>query len=219
RSSTLSCDGWPSANCTTCPGCPRTHRSSTPWYRYCRGLPRSSPTSHDRPVAFTYSEVGATRDAALPDGYRHVRRHERLGVGESTLRRAATALANWDMQRGAGLSIRSSGPAGPGVRVASGIGVGPLRVWAPCEVVWFRDEPDRYAYGYGTLPGHPECGEEAFDVRLDADGQVWFDIRAFSRPAAWYARLGVPVVNRLQDLVTDRYVAALRRLAAGRRIR
>jgi uncharacterized protein (UPF0548 family) len=28
----------------------------------------------------------------------------------------------------------------------------------------------------GTLPGHPESGEEAFFVSLDGDDKVWFRI-------------------------------------------
>jgi uncharacterized protein (UPF0548 family) len=165
-------------------------------------------------VELTYPEVGATRRDHLPTGYRHVRRHERLGVGEATFRAAVGALGNFDMQRAAGLAVRASGRVAPGVRVASGIGVGPLRVWAPCQVVWVLDEADRYGYAYGTLAGHPERGEEAFEVRLEPGGEVWFDIRAFSRPARWYVRLGAPVAHRLQDRVTDRYVTALRDLTA-----
>ena len=162
----------------------------------------------------TYPEVGATRHGSLPDGYRHTRRHERLGVGEATFRTAASALGTWEMQRRAGLRVRAPERVTQGARMASGLGFGPLRVWAPCEIVWLRDEPDRYGYAYGTLPGHPERGEEAFEVRLEPGGEVWFDITAFSRPARWYSRLGAPVVHRVQELVTDRYVQALRDLTA-----
>jgi uncharacterized protein (UPF0548 family) len=165
-------------------------------------------------VQLTYPEVGATLTDRLPDRYRHVRRHERLGVGEATLRAASVALADWSMQRAAGLLIRASGPPVVGLRITSGIGFGPFRVWAPCKVVWVRDEPDRYGFGYGTLTGHPERGEEGFEVSMRAGGEVWFDIRAFSRPARWYAKLAGPVTDRIQDAVTDRYVNALRELTA-----
>ena len=37
-----------------------------------------------------------------------------------------------------------------------GVGVGPMRLWAPCRVVWVIDEPRRYGYGYGT--GYPSYG-------------------------------------------------------------
>jgi uncharacterized protein (UPF0548 family) len=36
--------------------------------------------------------------------------------------------------------------------------LGPIRV--PCRVVYVLDEPERRGFAYGTLPGHPESGEE-----------------------------------------------------------
>jgi uncharacterized protein (UPF0548 family) len=45
------------------------------------------------------------------------------------------------------------------------------------------DEENRRGFAYGTPPGHPEQGEEAFVVALREDGQVTFTVTAFSRPA------------------------------------
>lgn len=73
------------------------------------------------------------------------------------------------------------------------------------------DEPDRVGFAYGTLPGHPECGEQSFVVTRDETGAVWFTIRAFSRPARWFSRLGAPVTRVLQRLATRRYLRALTR--------
>ena len=70
-------------------------------------------------------------------------------------------------------------------------------------------EPDRVGFAYGTLPGHPERGEELFAVSLGDDDHVRLEVRAFSRPATWWVRLGAPVGRRVQDRITDRYVAAL----------
>lgn len=162
----------------------------------------------------TYPEVGATRGDVLPDGYRHLRRHERIGVGEEAFRAAVAALRGWDMHRGAGLAVRTTGPARIGGRMASGTGLGPLRLWAPVEVVWLVGEARRFGVGYGTLPGHPVRGEEAFEVRVDEADQVWAEIRAFSRPARWYARAGRPLLGVLQDRITDRYLRALHRAAS-----
>jgi uncharacterized protein (UPF0548 family) len=58
------------------------------------------------------------------------------------------------------------------------------------------DEPHRFGFAYGTLPGHPESGEEAFVID-DTDQGVVFQIVAFSRPAAALARLGTPVSRRI----------------------
>ena len=41
------------------------------------------------------------------------------------------------------------------------------------------------------------------------DDEVVLEITAFSRHAAWYARLGSPVANRVQSLVTTRYTRAV----------
>ena len=49
-----------------------------------------------------------------------------------------------------------------------------------------------------TLPGHIESGEELFLVSRTSDGAVWYEIRAFSRPRHWLARLGYPLVRWLQ---------------------
>lgn len=38
---------------------------------------------------------------------------------------------------------------------------------------------------------------------------MWFTVRAFSRPATWYARLGAPVTAMVQRVVTERYLRAL----------
>src|SRR4051794_13042442 len=39
-------------------------------------------------TGLTYAEVGATREEALPAGYRHVRRHNPLGTGPGAYLRA-----------------------------------------------------------------------------------------------------------------------------------
>jgi uncharacterized protein (UPF0548 family) len=162
----------------------------------------------------TYPEVGATRGETLPPRYRHVRRHAVLGAGADAFRRAVDGLRRWDMQRGTGLRVpESTPPPAVGMRVTASL----AGLEIPCEVVWVLDEERRYGYGYGTLPGHPESGEEAFEVRLDAADRVWMEIRAFSRPARWYTRLAGPLGWLAQDLATRRYLAAMRKIAAGRR--
>lgn len=162
-------------------------------------------------VDLTYAEVGATRSGgALPSGYRHVHRTAVVGAFAA----AREALRSWDVFRGAGLVVRASAAeAAVGVEITNGLGLGPVRLWVPCRIVWLLDEPGHYGYGMGTRPGHPESGEEAFVVALDGDGRTTFEVRSFSRPALWYARLGGPVTRALQDWMTGRYVKAVRRLA------
>ncbi|WP_412738510.1 DUF1990 family protein [Krasilnikovia sp. MM14-A1259] len=161
----------------------------------------------------TYRELGATR-GELPAGYEHLHRDVSLSTGPKAFARAADAVIGWRMHRRAGLAVTASGPATtPGIVVVLRAGWGPLGVAAPCRVVYCINQPDRRGFAYGTLPGHPERGEEAFVVQLLPDGSVHLVIRAFSRHASVVARAGGPLTRRVQTFVTDRYVNALRRLA------
>jgi uncharacterized protein (UPF0548 family) len=82
-------------------------------------------------------------------------------------------------------------------------------VRAPCRVIYVVDEPNRKGFAYGTLPGHPESGEEAFIVDQTEDGSVWLTIRAFSRPAGWQWWAVYPVLRLAQAVFTRRYFRAL----------
>jgi uncharacterized protein (UPF0548 family) len=165
-------------------------------------------------VELTYPEVGATRDGTLPEGYHQVKARARVGRGERVYAAAIHALGSFDMQRAAGLRVRTDAAmAAVGARIELGFGIGPARLWAPVRVVWVVNEPLRYGYGYGTLPGHPESGEEAFLVSLAPDETVTFQMTAFSRPATWYARLGGFFAEAAQEQINHKYRSALVRLA------
>ena len=156
---------------------------------------------------WSYREPGATA-GQLPAGYRHLRRQAVLGRGATAFDRAVEKLTTWGMHRGAGLAVEASHPyAVPGAVVILRIGF--LR--APCRVVYTVDEPNRRGFAYGTLPGHPESGEESFVIDHDpGSGQVTARITAFSRPATRLAQLGGPISRAVQSQITARYLAALR---------
>jgi uncharacterized protein (UPF0548 family) len=160
-------------------------------------------------AALTYAEVGATR-RPLPAGYRHVERRAVIGRGQRVFESASDALLSWQMHLRAGLGVSSSAPtACPGTVVVLTAGVGPLRMRAPCRVIYDVHEGRRRGFAYGTLAGHPESGEEAFVVEHHEDDTVSLTITAFSRPGSWYARVGGPIARATQDWMTDRYVRAL----------
>jgi uncharacterized protein (UPF0548 family) len=167
-------------------------------------------------TGLSYAEVGATRYDELPSGYRHVRRQVRLGTGERVFRAVGDAVLGFDLQRRVGLRPVASAPrAAEGVVVTTRLGLGPLALPLPCQVIWLREDDEQIGFGYGTLTGHGEAGEEAFVVHRDPDGVVWLDIRAFSRPALWFARLAGPIATAMQDVVTARYVRAAQAVAAS----
>ncbi len=157
----------------------------------------------------TYSHVGATLEGDAPSGFHHVSGHRVLGRGPATFATAREGLRQWRAHRGAGLSlIPGSASVQVGENVVVVIPFGPLGVAAPCRVVAVLDEPRRFACAYGTLKGHPESGEELFDVTLGDDDVVTFTIRAFSKPASFLTRLGSPAARFVQGRVTTRYLDA-----------
>jgi len=169
---------------------------------------------------FSYATVGMTArpddpppasgEGTTTDGFRRLRVQVRLGQGTEVYEAARRALFSWRMHRAVPLGVTATAPeAAPGVRVT--LRIGPLR--APCQVVWTRHEPHRSGFAYGTLPGHPECGEEAFLLDHRPDGTVDFTVLALSRPAAWYARAAGPAARWAQRAAAYRYAAVLRRLS------
>ena len=68
----------------------------------------------------------------------------------------------------------------------------------------------RFGFAYGTLPSHPEEGEEHFVVTRDGDGAVRFDVVAFSRPHDLLTKLGGPIPRRLQARATEHYLEGMR---------
>ncbi|WP_075018069.1 DUF1990 domain-containing protein [Actinacidiphila rubida] len=163
----------------------------------------------------TYPQPGLTSENGppAPPGFHTLRLSTRLPEGSFDA--AADALFGWRMHRAVPLLTIApqQPPAAPGVDVV--LRLGPLA--APCRVVWAEREEHRAAFAYGTLPGHPECGEEAFVLRRDpSGGPVTFTIVAVSRPAAWYARAAGPLGRGLQRAVAVQYGRAMRRAAAAR---
>jgi uncharacterized protein (UPF0548 family) len=158
----------------------------------------------------TYAEIGQTASADLPPGYHHLRRARAIGTGERTFSVAGDAVLRWQVLARAGLGVRASSPVVVvGAVSVTRLGIGPFGVRAPCRVVYVLDEPRRKGFGYGTLPGHPESGEESFIVEWQADDSVVLHVAAFSRPANLLTRLAGPVTRLAQEHVTSRYLRAL----------
>jgi uncharacterized protein (UPF0548 family) len=157
----------------------------------------------------TYREAGQTA-GRLPPGYHHLRRSVAAGSGDGTFEDATRALFGWQVHLRAGLRVTApAATVQPGGVVLLGVGAGPLRVSAPCRVVYMVDEPHRRGFAYGTLPGHPESGEEAFVIEQHKDGTVAFAITAFSTAATLLARAAGPAGRAIQGIDTARYLRAL----------
>ena len=160
----------------------------------------------------SYPERCAT-SRAMPAGYRHDRWEADLGSFDAaTFDRLADALSHWQAQRGAGLRIYPPEAVQPGQTFVLCFRLTGVYVTAAVRVVYLISEPGRRGFAYGTLPRHPEQGEEAFQLMRD-DTRILFRITAFSRPRHPLARLGAPVSRMIQTRLSRAYLCAMRAAA------
>lgn len=157
---------------------------------------------------FTYEAVGATAHSDWPAGYRHDREWVDLG-DDSEFAPAAARLKAWQPHVGAGVLHAANGDIEPGTCVALAAPALGLWVLATCRIVYVQEEPDCFAWAYGTLPLHPEEGEERFELTR-SEGRTRFSVAAFSRPRHWLARSTSPIARRLQVKATHAYLASMR---------
>jgi uncharacterized protein (UPF0548 family) len=176
-------------------------------------------------LGFSYEGVGWTRSGRdVPPGYVLDHNRQRLGEGDATFAAAVSALRRWQMVPA---PLARVVPAGVAVEAGQTLGVLVRAVGAwwlnSARIVYVIDEaaaspasPRRFGFAYGTLPGHAESGEERFLVEQLADGSVWYDLTAFSRPRYWGARLARPVTRVLQRRFAAMSKAAMVAAMAGR---
>lgn len=120
---------------------------------------------------------------------------------------AKAAVASWAGHRSVGGVLAPEKPAlTQGETMAFGVRV--LGVWATgtCRIVDVIDDGTRFGFSYGTLPHHPERGEEMFAVLHNGDGTVTFRVAAFSRPAGLLTTMIGPVGRLIQRRMTSRYL-------------
>jgi uncharacterized protein (UPF0548 family) len=164
----------------------------------------------------TYAEAGVTLSGSQPTGFHHHRDSIGLGSGRPAFERSVAGLQEWRAHHVPGIRVfRDTETIRPGTHVVVTLGLPVLALAAPCRVVAVVDEPDRWGFAYGTLPGHPEQGEEAFVVSIAGDDTVRFEITAFSRPGDALVRVSGPVGRVTQVAATKAYLGGLRRFVGA----
>lgn len=147
---------------------------------------------------YSYPEVGATTES-FPRGYDHDSNRVLLGQGVRDFQLAKTALRAWKMFPPSWVTIY---PVKPPIKAGQVVVVlfrlFGIRWFNSCRIVYTLDSKHQFGFAYGTLPGHVERGEECFQVYMDAQEQVWYQIEAFSIPGVWLTRLTYPLPRLFQ---------------------
>lgn len=146
----------------------------------------------------SYPEVGQSQ-GQFPAGYDHDYNEVQLGHGRACFEQAKIALKDWQMFPSSWTRIYpKEAPQLEGQLVLVLFRL--LGFWwaNPCRIIYTVDNFDHFGFGYGTIAGHVEKGEEYFGVRIDTDNRVWYEVRAFSKPAIWATKLTYPLPRFFQ---------------------
>ncbi|HVT96405.1 MAG TPA: DUF1990 domain-containing protein [Acidobacteriaceae bacterium] len=160
----------------------------------------------------SYDPVGATdpASAAWQPGRHRFQATVVVGRGEECWTASREAVLAWAVKVRSGFLV-TGGPqtVRPGQDYELTFRIGPIAIREPVRVVAVMDEPDRCGFAYGTRPGHPVAGEEAFIVHRDGRGVVRLTLRSLTMPASGWRALAFPVFVVAQRAFRHRYLRAL----------
>jgi uncharacterized protein (UPF0548 family) len=152
----------------------------------------------------TYSPAGMTKDSSTaPAGYITDHNRIRLGKSAKVFDQSVNALNNWQHFNLGWLNVSDIH-----TNIEAGMQIGLICSFAPiwllfaCRILYVINEDGpikKCGFVYGTLPGHPETGEERFTIEWhDEDDSVWYDLLAFSKPGNLLTTIGYPLTRTLQ---------------------
>jgi uncharacterized protein (UPF0548 family) len=161
--------------------------------------------------------AGATRPGEAswrpPRGWRGYEHTVVTGRGSAHWAAVSAAVLEWGVKTRSGFAVEPAADGSRHVELGSDpwlvASVGPFRVREPVRIVAVVTEPGRCGFAYGTLPGHPVSGEEAFVVHRTPDGTVSLTLRSLTRPAPGVWRLLFPALLVAQRWYRRRYARAL----------
>lgn len=143
---------------------------------------------------------GILAGAQLPFGFARDISRSHLGVGAAAFAAARTAFTRW-VTFDIGW-VRVANPEAPiAADQVVAVEAHTLGLWTLnlSRIVETIDSPTRFGFLYATTAMHVEEGEERFVVELDpANGDVWYEVEAISRPRTLLARIGLPITRAFQ---------------------
>lgn len=147
-----------------------------------------------RTSALTYPPNADQRPDFINDNNRIL-----LGEGDAVFEAARKAMQSWAMFIGGWARIYTQNPQyTEGDIVILCARVFGLWWFNASRILTVFDTPDSAGFTYGTLSNHVESGEERFCVVRDAEGKVWYELVAFSKPRHFLVRLTFPLVRIFQ---------------------
>jgi uncharacterized protein (UPF0548 family) len=172
--------------------------------------------NEQKKLDFSYTFVGATQPDknSSPPGFTRDHNRIQLGTGETTFRKAVEAIKNWKAYALGWTQIYPNLQPEQGQTFCVAVNHFGFYSLSSLRIVYVVDEPKRFAFAIGTLPGHVEKGEERFMVEWLPDDRVYYDLLAFSRPQHPLVYLGYPVARQLQKRFARDSKAAMQKVVS-----
>ena len=165
------------------------------------------------PLPYSYPEVNASKTEQV-EGYDNDHNKIYLGKGETIWQNAKIALKNWQQfPQDWTTTLPQKTPLKNNKTVAVFFRMFGIWWMNAARIVYTLDDAQRFGFAYGTLPGHVERGEECFWIEKEADGSIFYHIRAFSKPRFWMARLGYPIARAYQRKFVRQSMQRMHQLA------
>lgn len=172
--------------------------------------------AEQKTLPFSYQKIGATAHPQPVENFNNDHQKLPVGKGNADFQLAKKALQNWVHFPNHWTKIE---PATASTTTGSEVVLlfNLFGTWwtSGCRVVYETNEAKKYGFAYGTLTNHIERGEELFQVEMDSEGTVWYEIRAFSQPRHWLVRLVKPLARLLQEKFRRDSLDAVRRFVAS----
>jgi uncharacterized protein (UPF0548 family) len=168
----------------------------------------TGPSARDLPLSFERDLGREPPGAPLPDG------------AFARVARAVLAYEIFPAETVRGVLRRAPVQVGDTIGISYRLGGG-VRLFFAARVFDRFDglQPDgRFASGfrYRTLAGHPELGEETFEVAKDPrSGSVRVALRSWSRAGLWLTWVGTPIMRLAQRRASEAALDALAKIAAS----
>jgi uncharacterized protein (UPF0548 family) len=155
---------------------------------------------HQARLSVTYPPIKGTQSAENIASFDNDFLKEKIGSGEKDFAAAKEAIRQWYMfPRSWTVILPTNAPIQTGTTIAMYARF--MGIWwrNACKIVYIVDENRRFGFAYGTLPAHIECGEELFLVEMDKNNDIYYTVKAFSKPRHILAKIAYPIMRRLQD--------------------
>lgn len=89
-----------------------------------------------------------------------------------------------------------------------------LRADAELRVIFAIEEPRRVGFALGTVGDSVVSGEESFMLEWHDNDEVWFTVRAFDAPSAFFYKMFRGLIRRRRRELFTRYLRAISPLYA-----